>query len=290
MAIDIAAPQQQAEGGANLPSALAQWLKFVYAAAAKYALDPALVLAVIDKESSGRNVVGTDGHGRGLMQIDDRWHGAWCQQHQMGMDPQSNIDYGCMLLRQNIDHFDGDIRCGVAAYNAGQRGAQNGLNDSGNPDQYTTGGHYSERVCARADELRALLGSEAAEVPVPSTYTVAPGDTLGLIAAHFSTTVAALAQANGILNPNLIYVGQVLHIPGLHDGEVPAPVPGGSDFVVGPGIVAKMQEDGTLSATDEIQIFGGRAEPQWAEAIGANGVLYRWVRETNQVYRFPGQA
>jgi LysM repeat protein len=50
--------------------------------------------------------------------------------------------------------------------------------------------------------------------PQPSTYVVVAGDTLSRIAVRYGTTVAALAQANNIANPNLIYVGQVLKIAG----------------------------------------------------------------------------
>ena len=50
--------------------------------------------------------------------------------------------------------------------------------------------------------------------PVSSrTYTVQRGDTLSGIAIRFGTTVAALATANGLANPNAIQVGQVLTIP-----------------------------------------------------------------------------
>ena len=56
--------------------------------------------------------------------------------------------------------------------------------------------------------------------PTPQTYTVVAGDTLSRIALRYGTTVAALAQANGIANPNLIFVGQVLKIPG---GTTPVP-------------------------------------------------------------------
>ncbi len=54
------------------------------------------------------------------------------------------------------------------------------------------------------------------------TYVVVAGDNLTRIAARFNTTVATLVQLNGIVNPNLIKVGQQLRVPGV----VPAtPVP-----------------------------------------------------------------
>ncbi|MCC6805491.1 MAG: LysM peptidoglycan-binding domain-containing protein [Anaerolineae bacterium] len=56
------------------------------------------------------------------------------------------------------------------------------------------------------------------------TYTVRYRDTLGAIASRYGTTVMTLAQLNGILNPNLIYVGQRLTIPGC-DGSTPTATP-----------------------------------------------------------------
>ena len=45
------------------------------------------------------------------------------------------------------------------------------------------------------------------------TYVVLPGDNLFRIALRFNTTVQAIATANNIANPNLIFVGEVLTIP-----------------------------------------------------------------------------
>ncbi len=58
------------------------------------------------------------------------------------------------------------------------------------------------------------------------TYIVQRGDTLYSLARRFGTTVEALAAANGIVNPNLIYAGQVLVIPGGAAPPAPAPTPG----------------------------------------------------------------
>ncbi|GAB4419661.1 MAG: hypothetical protein Kow00106_15940 [Anaerolineae bacterium] len=57
-----------------------------------------------------------------------------------------------------------------------------------------------------------------------ATYTVVRGDTLSSIAARFNTTVAVLAQLNGLVNPNLIYAGQQLRVPGVAQ-PVPTPIP-----------------------------------------------------------------
>jgi LysM repeat protein len=77
--------------------------------------------------------------------------------------------------------------------------------------------------------------------PVPPTqppaqggsYTVVRGDTLNSIARRFGTTVTAIASANGIANPNRIFVGQVLRIP-TGTGPQPTPPPGGGTPVPPP--------------------------------------------------------
>lgn len=52
-------------------------------------------------------------------------------------------------------------------------------------------------------------------VPIANnTYIVKSGDNLSSIAAKYNTTWQALAAANGLSNPNLIYPGQVLRVPG----------------------------------------------------------------------------
>ena len=56
-------------------------------------------------------------------------------------------------------------------------------------------------------------GSGSGGSSSPRTYTVKAGDTLYAIAIKFGTTVAAIATANNLTNPNQVSVGQVLIIP-----------------------------------------------------------------------------
>jgi LysM repeat protein len=64
---------------------------------------------------------------------------------------------------------------------------------------------------------RIILGGDVGNDPGPDygVHTVQAGETLYSIARHYNTTVAVLAQINGILNPSLIYVGQRITLPAL---------------------------------------------------------------------------
>ena len=62
--------------------------------------------------------------------------------------------------------------------------------------------------------LMMTTHAEAGSLPCGGSVTIVTGDTLRIIADRCYTTVAALQLANGISNLNLIYVGQVLVMPG----------------------------------------------------------------------------
>lgn len=91
------------------------------------------------------------------------------------------------------------------------------------------------RLLTAALVLAALLllnnvvyGQGAGEVQ----HTVQVGENLYRISLKYGTTVTAIAQANNITNPNLVYVGQVLRIPAVVQGT-PAPVPTATPNVAG---------------------------------------------------------
>jgi LysM repeat protein len=63
------------------------------------------------------------------------------------------------------------------------------------------------------------------------THVVQPGENLFRIALKYGTTVEAIAAANGIVNPNVVYAGQQLTIP--QGGTTPGP--GVRYHVVQPG-------------------------------------------------------
>jgi LysM repeat protein len=75
----------------------------------------------------------------------------------------------------------------------------------------------SPSVAASAPpSTRPTRSPRASTTPLPSvahTYRIKLNDTLATIAARFHTTVKALAAANGISDPRLIHVGQLLAIP-----------------------------------------------------------------------------
>jgi LysM repeat protein len=60
-------------------------------------------------------------------------------------------------------------------------------------------------------------------VPTQTVHIVQPGETLGTIARRYGTTITAIARANNIVNPNIVFVGQRLTIPA--GGVVVTPVP-----------------------------------------------------------------
>ena len=77
------------------------------------------------------------------------------------------------------------------------------------------------RIITAAGAGIVMAGLAAAALA--STHTVQPGDTLSGIAASAGVSLTKVEAANKwIKNPNLIYVGQVVHVPDGRSGITPA--------------------------------------------------------------------
>lgn len=88
----------------------------------------------------------------------------------------------------------------------------------------------SWRPLAIVGALLALTATASA-----ATYTVRPGDTLSAIAGRVGSTVGALADANGIADPNRILAGQVLDVPAAEQDRAPDGEASGGHHIVQPG-------------------------------------------------------
>ena len=89
----------------------------IHRAAARYDLSPALIRAVVKAESDYQSRAVSPAGAQGLMQL---MPATACE---LGVtdpfDVHQNIDGGTRYLRQMLDRFEGDIKCALAAYNAG---------------------------------------------------------------------------------------------------------------------------------------------------------------------------
>lgn len=115
----------------------------VQQAARRYHLPPALLRAILAAEGGGAGVVARNGpHSAdlGWMQINTLWLDVVDQwgitRHDLLFDPCVNIRVGAWILRRYIHRFDGDVRRGIRAYNAGPTGVI----------RYNRGRAYARRV------------------------------------------------------------------------------------------------------------------------------------------------
>lgn len=86
-------------------------------------------------------------------------------------------------------------------------------------------------------------------------HDIKRGDTLSALAQRYGTTVDALARANGIEDPDLIYAGRTLEVPGATDSFEPAPQ---SSFRGGDESSSAPTESVTTESVDTESVGGGR--------------------------------
>ena len=90
-------------------------------------------------------------------------------------------------------------------------------------------------------------------------YVVQAGDTLTKLARKYGTTVQDLVALNGIRNPDLIYVGQVLLIAASAGAvSTPTPQPSGGPLTFTWSLDSWQPADPNYEATVTVQVQGGR--------------------------------
>jgi soluble lytic murein transglycosylase-like protein len=160
-------------GASTLPrSVLAQqldrartngWMPFFEEAAQAFNFPVALLMAIASRETNIRNITGDGGHGRGIMQIDDRSFPDFANSSH-SKDPRRNILKGGEILngkRKFLSNkgVSGDllVRGSVAAYNGGEGRVLKAIRNQHNVDSVTAHGNYSSDVLGRSQIFTELL-------------------------------------------------------------------------------------------------------------------------------------
>ncbi|HEX3462975.1 MAG TPA: transglycosylase SLT domain-containing protein [Candidatus Elarobacter sp.] len=196
----------------------------IAAAAARHHLDPRLLAAVAAQETggpgadSGRNVVGDGGHGRGVFQIDDRWHAF--ARSPAAMDPGRNADYAAGLLETNLGRYGGDVRAALSAYNAGSPNATGTTTDWG--DGRPVG--YADSVLRHYARLGGGFAGGGAAAGTAGSAVAEPPDALA--------SVDALRGAAGDLGACPAAMAMPLNLPAYR----PLPQTDGRDRDLAPAI------------------------------------------------------
>lgn len=147
----------------NLPPRLQPYATLFADSGQRHGVDALLLAAICDRESRGglalsppgASGTGDGGHGRGLMQIDDRAHSEWIATHRW-QDPAINIDKGAEVLAACFAAFPrGPDLAAIAAYNCGPGNVRKAILSGHEPDWFTTGRDYGRDVQRRRDDFRA---------------------------------------------------------------------------------------------------------------------------------------
>jgi soluble lytic murein transglycosylase-like protein len=122
--------------------------KFIMDAAERYRLDPELIRAIIKVESSFNPYAVSEKGAMGLMQLMPET----AKEMQVGtpFEAKENIMGGSRYLRKMLNLFDGDLRLGLAAYNAGP----NKVMENGAIPKIPETEQYVKKVMQEYDRIR----------------------------------------------------------------------------------------------------------------------------------------
>lgn len=176
-----------------LPAAAIPLVPAIMQVANEDGVSPWLIAGILNRESAfglalRSDMTGDQGHGRGLMQIDDRYHGPWLAANDW-KNPYLNIKKGVEIYKMNVAYFSRQsigfiyipiqvaarlgvasgnyndprplkdellIQASLAAYNAGPSGVLMALAAGKSPDTMTTGGNYGDDVMTKMNNWSDL--------------------------------------------------------------------------------------------------------------------------------------
>ncbi len=92
-------------------------LKTVHEEAMRFDLDPELVLAVMQVESAFDRYAVSHMGAQGLMQVMPFWKKEIGHPRDNLFQPETNIRYGCTVLKHYLDHTNGNVQRALARYN-----------------------------------------------------------------------------------------------------------------------------------------------------------------------------
>lgn len=139
------------------------WLAYFNEAASQFNWPVVLLLAIASRESNIQNILGDGGHGRGIMQIDDRSFPDFANSGRW-RDPRQNILMGAKVLSGKRRFLTQNgvggallTRASVAAYNSGEGNVRRAIRRGLDVDTFTAHRNYSADVLGRAEVFAELL-------------------------------------------------------------------------------------------------------------------------------------
>ena len=151
---------------------------------------PEVLAGILLRESRGGEILdesglGDQGHGHGLMQIDDRSFPAFCEGERW-REPEANVEFGATVLYMKrsflVSHteLEGSAleRAAIAAYNCGEGRVVESVLQGEDVDTHTTGRDYSKAVLGYAEAYAAIV-AEAIPTPAPEPTPTEPATQAG---------------------------------------------------------------------------------------------------------------
>lgn len=153
---------------------------------------------------------------------------------------------------------------------AGDSGGATVTTEEGGQEQAATEDSTSEGTtdsssggeAATTETTTTTTTTETAAAAIPATHTVAAGENLYRIGLKYGISWVAIANENGLANPNVLTVGQVLKLPGASTPTTPTPTPS-----------PQTETTYVVKAGDNLFRIGLQFGISWVQIAEANGLV-----------------